>query len=79
MKRHVLLPLDAMTDGVTSASLDLAQDRRSTPPAPLVPQALIEEHLWDEQSGIYVNRKPGGDWSRTKPRGTKPDRDLVYE
>ena len=67
-----------MTYGVTGASLNLASSGPAFPP-PASPQALIEEHLWDEQSGIYVNRKPGGDFSRTKPRGTKPDRDLVYE
>ena len=26
--------------------------------------ALIEAHLWDEQSGIYVNRLPGGAFNR---------------
>ena len=25
---------------------------------------LIEAHLWDEQSNIYVNRKPAGDFYR---------------
>jgi neutral trehalase len=26
--------------------------------------ALIETHLWDEQSGIYVNRRPNGSFYR---------------